>query len=159
VSDPPPLSSEPLRPLVERLAGEPRALLGLGIPRCPASELLAASLAEIAWARPSTPVGYALLAGPEDWALREEVLWPRDIQVSRSSVPSLCLMREGHAAARRLGGGPAAAIDAWLCELLGPAERELAGEVTERERRALSRHAARSAQHVSVKDSDRRGPG
>ena len=32
--------------------------------------------------------------------------------MSRSSVPALALLRDGRAAARRAGGGPAAAIDA-----------------------------------------------
>ena len=157
MTGPSPHPPEPLEALVARLAAEPVALLGLGIPRCPASELLAASLAELALARPSTPLGYALLAGPDDWALREQVLWPRGIQVSRSSVPTLCLLRDGLADARRLGGGPATAIDRWLSEHLGPAERPLRDEVSGGERRALARRAARRAQHVAVKRSDRSG--
>ena len=53
----------PLTELIADADGRAAALLGLGIPRCPASELLAASLPAIADTRPGLRVGYALLNG------------------------------------------------------------------------------------------------
>ena len=151
------MAAEPLPDLIARLAGEPTALVGLGIPRCPASELLAASLPAVAAARPDLAVGFALL-DHDDWALRETLLWPRGIRVSRSSVPAMSLLRDGVAEAHRPGGGPAERIDAWLAEVLGPAPRALGSGLTPRERAALAADPERRVQHRAVKNPDRTGP-
>lgn len=146
------IAPEPLAALVARLDGEPRALIALGIPRCPACRLLPASLGALAAARPGLAVGLALLDGPEDWALRETLLWPRGIRVSRGSVPALALLREGRAVAARPGGGPAHVIDGWLETLLGPAARSLAPALTRAEERALAQTAPRRAQRLRARD-------
>jgi hypothetical protein len=112
-------------PLEEGLAAADAAgtaLLALGLPSCPACELLDATLAAIGVTRPGLWVGIAALATPEDWAARERLLWPRGIHVSRASVPVLVVLRNGDVLATRQGGGPASAIDAWLTEVLGPPE-------------------------------------
>ncbi|MGI9538869.1 MAG: hypothetical protein ACR2N6_01825 [Miltoncostaeaceae bacterium] len=152
-----PMSPEPLEGLITRLADAPLALVGLGIPRCPASELLAASLPAVEASRPGLSVGFALMEG-DDWSLRETLLWPRGIRVSRSSVPALSLLRGGSARAHRPGGGPAERIDSWLREVLGPPELPLEPGLTARERAALAEDPRRRAQHVAVKNPDRRGP-
>jgi hypothetical protein len=144
---------EPI-PVAEALAlaaGSPRALLALGIPGCAACMLLPASLAEVARARPGLTVAIGEFAGPADWEARERLLWPRGIHVSRSSVPALALLVDGAVVASRPGGGPAAAIDAWLEGHLGPAEHPLAAEPTESEREALAGLDGRIAHHRLVK--------
>lgn len=144
---------EPLPDLLARVArGD--ALVGLGIPRCPACMLLPASLAAVASARPGLAVGLFLFERPEDWELREELLWPRGIRVSRSSVPVLALLRDGRAVATRMGGAPAHLIDGWLEPHLGPAAHPLPAETTEAERATLDRMAARRAQQTVVKGRD-----
>ena len=144
-----PLQAEPLAELVARLDRAPLALIALGIPRCPACQVLPVTLAAVAAARPGLAVGHAVLAGPGDWALRDELLWPRGIRVSRSSVPALALLRDGRAVARRAGGGPAAAIDAWLEAELGPAELPLPEAPSEAERAAVACTAPRRAQRAA----------
>ena len=111
------------RPLPEALAAAraaPVALLALGIPLCPSCELLSASLAVVREARPGLHVEVAALAAPEEWALREALLWPLGIHVSRASVPVLALFVDGAVAGTRQGGGPASVIDTWLAATLGP---------------------------------------
>ena len=144
---------EPLRDLLARVA-EGDALVGLGIPRCPACMLLPASLGAVACARPGLAVGLALFERPEDWELREELLWPRGIRVSRSSVPVIALLRGGQAVATRIGGAPAHLIDRWLEPHLGPAGHPLPAETTEAERATLDHMAARRAQQTVVKGRD-----
>lgn len=151
------MQPEALEALIGRVEGASTALVGLGIPRCPASELLAASLPTIAASRPALAVGFALLDG-DDWSLRETLLWPRGIRVSRSSVPALTLLRDGSACAHRPGGGPAERIDAWLRDVLGPPARPTGPGLTTRERKALEADPARRAQHLAVKNPDRTGP-
>ncbi len=151
------MTPEPLPDLIARVADEPTALVGLGIPRCPASELLAASLPAVAASRPALAVGFALL-DRHDWELRETLLWPRGIRVSRSSVPAMTLLAEGVARAHRAGGGPAERIDAWLEGLLGPARQPLGPGLTSRERAALAVDPERRVQHRAVKSPDRAGP-
>lgn len=152
-----PMPPERLERLIGRVDGAAIALVGLGIPRCPASELLAASLPAIAASRPELTVGFALLDG-DDWRLRETLLWPRGIRVSRSSVPALSLLREGSTCAHRPGGGPAERIDDWLRDELGPPARPLDPGLTAREQQALAADPRRRAQHLAVKNPDRTGP-
>jgi hypothetical protein len=146
-----PVAPEPLADLIARLDDAEHALVALGIPRCPACTLLPTSLAAVAAARPDLPLGIALLATPGDWAAREELLWPRGIHVSRSSVPALTLLERGRAVASRTGGAPAHVIDAWLAERLGPAARPVPPGETAEERAALGALAARRAQQTVVK--------
>ena len=92
----------------------PRALLALGMPGCAACMLLPASLGELARARPDLAIAMGEFTSPADWGRREDLLWPRGVHVSRSSMPTLTLLAEGVAVASRPGGGPAMEIDAWL---------------------------------------------
>ncbi|MFN8121116.1 MAG: hypothetical protein U0237_01670 [Thermoleophilia bacterium] len=150
----PPVRPEPLRELIARVADAEHALVALGIPRCPACMLLPASLTAVAGARPGLPVGIALFERPEDWELREELLWPRGIRVSRSSVPVLALMRSGEAVATRMGGAPAHMIDRWLDPHLGPAAHPVPEAPTEAEAGALEAMSRRRAQQTIVKGRD-----
>lgn len=146
-----PLDPEPLAGLVARLDREPHGLIALGIPRCSACQLLPTTLAVVAAARPELAVGMALLERPEDWALRDELLWPRGIRVSRASVPALALLRGGRAVSRRSGGGPAHEIDAWLARSLGPPRHPLPAAPTEAELAALAGTAPRRAQRRAAR--------
>jgi hypothetical protein len=141
---------EGLEPALDRVAHAPVALLGLGIPRCPATLLLPASLSALTAVRPDLPIALAILSRPEDWAARETLLWPRGIRIGRSIVPVLVLLRNGHAAAIRRGGAPAYVIDAWLTEDLGPGASRLDDDLTATEERDLVRLAARRAQHAAL---------
>jgi len=147
----PPIVPEPLERLLERVQEAPHALIGLGIPRCPACMLLPATLRAIAGARPGLEVGIALFEHPGDWELRERLLWPRGIRVSRSSVPVLALLRQGTAEATHIGGAPAHMLDAWLAGHLGPAARPIPAEATADELATLDDMAARRAQQTIVK--------
>jgi len=149
-----PLAPEPLPELLARLEGEERALLAVGIPGCPACRLLPATLAALRRARPSLAAGYTLLASPEEWALRERLLWPRGIRVSRGSVPVLVALRRGRALAQRPGSAPAHALDDWLTQAFGPPEIRLEAVPTEEERAALVAMAARRAQHEALRGRD-----
>lgn len=149
-----PVRPEPLAELIDRVAGAPHALVALGIPRCPACMLLPASLSAIAAARPGLPIGIALFERPDDWELREALLWPRGIRVSRSSVPVLALLRDGEAVATRMGGAPAHMIDRWLEPHLGPAAHPLPDGPTEAETGTLDAMARRRAQQTVVKARD-----
>jgi thioredoxin-like negative regulator of GroEL len=144
-----PIRPEPLAAAVGRLEAADEALLALGIPRCPACRLLPATLAALAEARPGLGVGLAYLERPEDWASREPLLWPRGIRVSRASVPVLAVLRRGRAVATRQGGAPAAVLDAWLAETLGPAAAPPEPGPSAHERAALAAIAARRAQHLT----------
>ena len=145
---------EPLEPLLARLEGADQALLGLGIPRCPACKLLPATLSALRAARPALAVGIHLFAGPADWLARETALWPRGIRVSRSSVPVLVLMRGGEVVAQRPGSAPAHVLDSWLSEALGPPERPLPAALTPDEEVTLDAMAARRGQHDQVRSRD-----
>ena len=145
------VAPEPLAPLLARLEQAPAALLALGIPRCPACSLLPATLGAIAEARPGLAVGLTLFVEEGDWALRETLLWPRGIRVSRSSVPALVVLRDGRAVASRAGGAPAHLLDAWLAETLGPAAKALPPEPTPEERAALAATAPRRVQHLQAR--------
>ena len=144
---------EPLEPLLARLEGAGQALLGLGIPRCPACKLLPATMTALRAARPALEVGIHLFAGPADWAARERELWPRGIRVSRSSVPVLVLLRFGEVVAQRPGSAPAHVLDRWLSEALGPPERPLAEALTDAETATLDQMAARRGQHDQVRQA------
>lgn len=129
-----------------------RGLLALGIPGCGACMLLPASLAEIRRARPDLAVAIGEFATPADWRAREQLLWPRGIHVSRSSVPALALFIDGVVVASRPGGGPAEAIDRWLEPTLGPAVTSLAdGGPTPGELAALDALAGHIAHQRRVK--------
>jgi hypothetical protein len=142
------VAAEPLPDALRRLEGADAGLLALGIPRCPACAPLPATLAALAAARPGLPVAYAVLERPEDWALREPLLWPRGIRVGRASVPALALLRRGRAVAARHGGGPAAELDRWLAAHLGAAASPLPAGPTAAERAALEDGAARRSQRL-----------
>ncbi len=151
---------EPVLPVsvAEALAAvvaAPRGLLALGMPACSACMLLPASLAEVRRARPDLTVAIGEFASPADWSQREALLWPRGIHVSRSSVPAMALLVDGEVVAGRPGGGPAAHIDAWLTEHLGPAPRPVPAGPTPGETAALDALAGRIARQRYVKQ--RRG--
>lgn len=148
------IEPEPLPDLVRRIEDAEHAFIGLGIPRCPACMLLPASLGAISEARPGLTVGLALFREAADWDLREELLWPRGIRVSRSSVPVLAVLHRGTAVATRIGGAPAHMLDRWLDEHLGPAARPVTDTTTESERATLDAMAARRAQQTVVKGRD-----
>ena len=133
------------------VARAPRGLLALGMPGCAACLLLPASLAEIRGARPGLTVAIGEFVSIEDWAWREELLWPRGIHVSRSSVPALALLVAGEAVASRPGGGPAAVIDRWLEGVLGPAPHPLGPGPTPGELAALDGLSNLIARHRAVK--------
>jgi hypothetical protein len=142
---------EPLGPLLARLDRAEWALLGLGMPRCPACDLLPASLAAVAAARPGLEVGITLFAAPDDWAERETVLWPRGISVSRASVPALVVLHRGEVVSTRQGSAPAHVLDAWLGELIGPAALPVPPGPTPDEEALLAASAPRRVQHLQVK--------
>ena len=146
-----PVAPEPLAPLLARLDGAEWALLGLGMPRCPACDLLPATFSAIATARPDLAVGIAILATSGDWACRETLLWPRGIRVSRASVPALVVLRRGQTVATRQGSAPAHALNVWLTETIGPAEAPIPPGPTPAEQAALTKSAARRVQHLHVK--------
>lgn len=146
-----PLLPCPVPDALAKVVEAPRGLLGLGMPGCAACMLLPASLGEIRRARPDLTVAIGEFATIEDWAQREELLWPRGIHVSRSSVPVLVLLADGEAIASRGGGGPAFAIDHWLEGLLGPAARPLGSGPTARELAALDALAGVIGRHRAVK--------
>jgi hypothetical protein len=151
MDDPVPVMPEPPADALARLTGAPVGLLGLGIPRCPATSLLPASLTIVAGVRPDLPIALGILATPEDWAARETLLWPRGIRVSRSIVPILVLLHHGQAVTTRHGGAPAHIIDAWLEDHLGPATTPPPVDISADEAHELARLAARRAQHAAVK--------
>ena len=145
----------PIRPMpvpeaLEAVVRAPRGLLALGMPSCAACLLLPASLAEIRRARPDLTVAIGEFASIEDWAWREELLWPRGIHVSRSSVPALALLAAGEVVASRPGGGPATAIDRWLEGVLGPAAEPLGPDPTPGELAALDGLSDLIARHRAV---------
>lgn len=145
-----------LRPLpvpeaLEVVLAAPRGLLALGMPGCAACMLLPASLAEVARARPGLTIAIGEFATLDDWALREGLLWPRGIHVSRSSVPAMALLADGEVVASRSAGGPAFAIDRWLEDILGPPSRPFGGDLTAGERSALEAQAGLIARHRVVK--------
>ena len=144
------------RPVPEALAAVVDArsgLLALGMPGCAACRLLPASLAEIGRVRPGLTIAIGEFRSVEDWAVREDLLWPRGIRVSRSSVPAMALLIEGAVAASRPGGGPAYVIDRWLAGVLGPASEPLGDGPTPAELAALDAQAGLIAAHRAVKSS------
>ena len=145
------LEHEPLEQLLDRVADADAALISLGIPRCPACLLMPPSLRELARARPGLVVGMTVFDGPEDWAKRTDLLWPRDIHVSRSSVPVLALLRRGRTVATRPGGAPAYILDDWLTEHLGPPEHPIPRAPSSAETSTLDRITARRTQQQAVK--------
>jgi hypothetical protein len=151
--DDPTVRTYPLRDALARADAAPLALLALGIPLCPSCELLEASLDAIARSRQDLTVTIAALASPEEWALREELLWPRGIHVSRASVPVLVLLRGGEVVASRHGGGPASVIDAWLSEHLGTSPVPLGPELTTVERSRLNEVGDLRARHLAARAS------
>ncbi len=140
-----------LAPALDGLAGEDQALLAIGRPVCPACRLVPASLAAVAEARPGLAMVICDMAAPEDWAVREAVLWPRGIRVSPASVPVLVLLRRGEVVASRQGGAPAHLLDAWIAGHLGPAARPVPEGITDAEQEVLAATAGRRVQHGVVK--------
>jgi hypothetical protein len=141
---------EPLLVALERVVNAPLALLGLGIPRCPATQMLPASLGAIVGERPGLPVALGILSTSQDWAARETDLWPRDIRISRSVVPVLFVMRDGRAVATRHGGASARVIDEWLAVEARLPPSRLPDAWVDDEARELGLMAARRAQHAAV---------
>ncbi|GEM_PF-580958 len=147
------------RHLAERIGdvdAAPAALIAIGRPVCPACQMLPASLAVIAQARPTLAMMLVDMADEDDWVVRETVLWPRGIHVSPAAIPVLALMVDGHVVATRQGSAPAADLDAWITQTLGGAKSPVPAGVADAERAVLQRTAARRAQHRTVKD--RQGP-
>ena len=134
-----------------RVVGAHRGLLALGMPGCAACRLLPASLAEIQRVRPDLTIAIGEFRGLGDWALREELLWPRGIHVSRSSVPAMALLEAGEVIAGRPGGGPAFVIERWLEPLLGPSAHDFGDRPTAAEETALESQAQVIARHRAVK--------
>ncbi len=129
----------------------PTALLALGMPGCAACMLLPASLGELARARPDLAIAMGEFTSPADWRRREDLLWPRGVHVSRSSMPTLTLLADGVAVASRPGGGPAMEIDAWLETHLGPAANPLGDLPSAAETAALEGLSARIGRQAYVK--------
>jgi hypothetical protein len=148
------VTAEPLADALARLDAAPAGLLALGIPRCPACQLLPATLEAIADARPGLAIALVVLATPADWGLRETMLWPRGVRVSRSSVPVLALLRGGRAVASRAGSAPAHLLDAWVAETLGQAGRQLPPGLTAAEQAALAGTGPRRAQRLRIRERD-----
>jgi hypothetical protein len=142
-----------VRTALQAVVRAERGLLGLTMPLCGACLLLPASFAEVARVRPGLTVAIGEFAGPGDWALREELLWPRGIHVSRASVPAMALLVGGEVIASRPGGGPAHVIDAWLEPHLGPAAESLGREPTPAEVEALEAAGSRIARQRYVKQT------
>jgi hypothetical protein len=141
---------EPLADALARVATAPIAVLGLGIPRCPATQMLPASLTVVANVRTDLPIALGILSRPEEWGARETELWPRRIHISRSVVPILVVLREGLAIATRRGGASAYVIDTWLADAAGLPPTQLAEPWADDEHDELARLAARRAQHAAV---------
>jgi len=140
-------------------AHAPIGVLALGIPRCPATMLLVPSLEMIAAARPDLPIALGILESPADWASRDETLWPRGIHISRSIVPIVAVLRDGHAVATRRGGAPAYVIDEWLTSVIGSGRTPIADSLSEDESAQLASLARRRAQHAAVKGRGSADPG
>ncbi len=149
----PGLSPLPVPEALAAVVAAPRGLLALGMPGCAACLLLPASLAEIRRVRPDLTIAIGEFASVADWAVREELLWPRGIRVSRSSVPALALLEQGRVIATRPGGGPAFVIDRWLEGSLGPAREPLGDAPTPAELAALDGQAGLIASHRAAKRS------
>lgn len=147
-----PVAPVPVAEAVDAALTAPSALLALGMPGCAACEVLPASLGEIARVRPGLAVHNGRFGGPEDWALRETLLWPLGIHPTRAVVPMLVLLRDGRPIAQRHGSLPAAGIDAWLAEALGPAQETLPAEPTALERDALAAQTSRRVRQIRVRD-------
>lgn len=150
------ITPTPLRDAVDAAFAAPVSLLALGIPLCPSCELLSVSLAEIQRSRPGVRVLLAAMDSQADWDAREEVLWPRDIHVSRASIPVLVLVRDGTVVDSRHGGGPASHIDVWLTEHLGEGDGADSAEISAGEVAALEGLAHRRANLLAAR-SARRG--
>lgn len=121
------------------------------MPGCAACRLLPVSLQEIRAVRPDLTVAIGEFATVEDWAVREQLLWPRGIRVSRSSVPALALLADGEVVASRPGGGPAFVIDRWLETVLGASSHPLDDHPTVAELAALDAQGGVIARHRAVK--------
>ncbi len=130
----------------------PRAILAIGRTVCPACQMLDASLGVIGGARPDLAVFIVGMDTEEDWAIRETVLWPRDIRVSPAAVPAMVLLEHGHVVASRQGSAPAHELDAWVTERFGPPTTEVPIGIANAEQVVLDRTAARRAQHAIVKN-------
>lgn len=129
----------------------PRAIMAIGRPVCPACQLVAASLEVIGAARPGVVTAIVDMVTEDDWAIREDLLWPRGIRVSPAAVPALVLLEGGVVVATRHGSAPASDLDAWISESFGPPGTPVPGGVAPAEQAVLDRTAARRAQHGTVK--------
>lgn len=136
----------PLADAVRRIENAGGGLLGIGIPRCPASALLQASLGAVADGDPDRVVAMSTLRTTDDWAERETCLWPRGIRVSRASVPVVARYADGQWVTRQ-GAAPASVLSAWLDGTEGRASDELHRD----ERRVLEDTAPRRAQRQAAR--------
>ncbi len=141
------LPDTPLADALRRIEDAGRGLLGIGIPRCPASALLHASLGAVGREAPRRVVAMSTLRTTEDWAARETCLWPRGIRVSRASVPVVARYADGHWITRQ-GTAPASVLRAWLDD----SDASPGGELHQDERRVLEDTAPRRAQHQAARD-------
>lgn len=133
---------------VRRIENAGQGLLGIGIPRCPASALLQASLGAIADDDPRRVVAMSTLRTTDDWAERETCLWPRGIRVSRASVPVVARYADGRWLTRQ-GAAPATVLSAWLDGSDDPAGDD---ELHRDERRVIEETAPRRAQRQAARE-------
>ena len=136
---------------IEAIDTEPRVLMAMGRPVCPACQVLEAGLQAVATARPDLAIYVVNLETDDDWAAREAVLWPRDIRVSRSTTPAMVLLARGRVVARRQGAAPAHQVDEWISEHFGQSDTPVVEGLTDAEQHVLDRTSDRRAQHHAVK--------
>lgn len=145
------INGRDLAGVIAGIDAAPQALMAIGRPVCPACQMLDASLAVIADARPDLPMYVVNMETDDDWAAREPVLWPRDIRVSRAATPAMVLLERGRVVASRQGAAPAFDLDAWIAGHFGPATTPVPEGIADGEQSVLDRTADRRAQHAAVK--------
>ena len=136
---------------IDDIDAAPRALVAIGRAVCPACQMLDASLAVVADARPDLAMYVVNMDDHDDWAVREPLLWPREIRVSRAATPAMVLLEHGRVVATRQGAAPAHELDAWVADAFGPAATPVPSGIADAERAVLDRTAERRAQHAAVK--------
>ena len=145
------ISGSALRGRIDEVDAHEHALMSIGREVCPACQVQDAGLQVLAAARPELPVYVVSMDGDDDWSVREDLLWPRDIRVSRAATPALVLLHRGRAVATHHGALPAHDLDAWVAAILGPAASPVPPGVSDAEQAVLDRTAPRRAQHAAVK--------
>lgn len=145
------LTGAGLGEVISTIDAQPRALMAIGRAICPACQVLDAGLDLVAAARPDLPVYSVSMDTDADWAVREDLLWPRDIRVSRAATPAIVLLEHGRAVASHQGALPAHDLDAWVAQHFGPAATPVPPGISTAEQAVLDRTADRRAQHAAVK--------